>query len=87
MSSIEILPIKTDYIQYLDSFERKHPSLTNTSLRTIRYFYIKNFDKFNVHPLSPISPASEPTNFNKDSVVSDYCYTDSGKLKYLSRDW
>jgi hypothetical protein len=85
---VEIPPIDIDQLQYQDFFERTQPGPSTTSNRPNTRSHTKNFDKFHFRSLSPInSSASEKGDSDKDSEVSDYFHTSSGKPVHPPREW
>jgi hypothetical protein len=85
--TVEIPPIDIDRSQYQDFSERTQPGPSSTSNTPNTHSHTKNFNKFNFRSLSPgNSSASETANSDKDSVVSDYFHTSSGKIVQPPRE-
>jgi hypothetical protein len=85
--AVKIPPIDIDRSQYQDFSQRTQPGPSTTSNKPTGHSHTKNFDKFEFRSLSPInSSASEKTDSDKDSVVSDHFHTSPGKIVQLPNE-
>jgi hypothetical protein len=79
--TVDIPPVDIDQSQYQDFSERTQPGPSTTSNKPNTRSHTKIFNKFNFRSLSHVnSSASENADSDKDSVVSDYFHTSSGKI-------
>jgi hypothetical protein len=81
LPAVKIPQVDIDRSEYQDFSEWRPPSPSRTSNNPNTPSQFKNLDTFKLHSLSAIkTSASEKSVSNKDSVVSNYFHTSSGKI-------